>query len=65
MTKAIAEGKAKVTVADVDWLIRLEEFLREEGKAGQQTMVVLEWHGPGDSDDEQDKEGGGPHGEGE
>jgi hypothetical protein len=42
VAKAIAEGKVKVTVADLDRLIRLEEFLREEEKA-EGTKIVLEW----------------------
>jgi hypothetical protein len=33
VAQAIAEGKVKVTVAELDRLIRLEEFLREEQKA--------------------------------
>jgi hypothetical protein len=32
----------KVTMADLDRLIRLEEFLREEEKVGG-TKIVLEW----------------------
>jgi uncharacterized protein YjcR len=31
VAKAIAEGKVKVTMADLDRLVRLEEYLREEG----------------------------------
>ena len=34
VAKAIAEGKVKVTMADLDRLIRLEEYLREEGGLG-------------------------------
>lgn len=52
VAKAIAEGKVKVTVSDLDKIIRLEEFLREEGKAGEQTKVVIEWiehEKPGDT----------------
>ena len=35
VAKAIAEGKVKVTMADLDRLVRLEEYLREE--AGPET----------------------------
>ena len=31
VAKAMAEGKVKVTMADLDRLVRLEEYLREEG----------------------------------
>jgi transposase len=31
VAKAVAEGKVKVTMADLDRLVRLEEYLREEG----------------------------------
>jgi transposase len=31
---AVAEGKVKVTMADLDRLVRLEEYLREEGGPG-------------------------------
>jgi hypothetical protein len=34
VAKAIAEGKVKVTMADLDRLVRLEEYLREEGGPG-------------------------------
>jgi hypothetical protein len=44
VAKAIAEGKAKVTIADLDRLIRLEEFLREDLKGGQ-TKLIVEWVG--------------------
>jgi 3-methyladenine DNA glycosylase AlkD len=43
VAKAIAEGRMKVTMADLDRLVRLEEFLREEEKA-EGTKFVLEWH---------------------
>jgi hypothetical protein len=43
VAKAIAEGRMKVTMADLDRLIRLEEFLRDEEKA-EGTKIVLEWH---------------------
>ena len=31
VAKAVAEGKVKVTMGDLDRLVRLEEYLREEG----------------------------------
>jgi len=34
VAKAIAEGKVKVSMADLDRLVRLEEYLREEGGSG-------------------------------
>jgi hypothetical protein len=43
VAQAIAEGKVKPTMTDLDRLIRLEEFLREEEKVGG-TKIVLEWH---------------------
>ncbi|MGD9402109.1 MAG: hypothetical protein PVF95_07575 [bacterium] len=52
VAKAIAEGKVKMTVSDLDRLIRLEEYLREEVEPRQQKIVVV-W---GDSDDETDDE---------
>jgi hypothetical protein len=42
VAKAIAEGKVKPTISDLDRLIRLEEFLREEQKAEGLT-VILDW----------------------
>jgi transposase len=42
VAKAIAEGKVKPTISDLDRLIRLEEFLREEQKA-EGLKVVLWW----------------------
>ena len=39
VAKAIAEGKVNVTVADLDRLIRLDEFLREDIDG----RVILEW----------------------
>jgi hypothetical protein len=44
VARVIAEGKAKVTVADLDQLIRLEEFLREDLKQGE-TKLIVEWVG--------------------
>ncbi|MFH1220084.1 MAG: hypothetical protein V1694_06480 [Candidatus Eisenbacteria bacterium] len=65
VAKAIAEGKVKPTVSDLDKLIRLEEFLREEGKAGEQTKVVIEWRDYTNPSKEQDEEAGGPETEGQ
>jgi len=42
VAKAIAEGKVKVTLADLDRLVRLEEFLREEDPQ-ERTRFVIEW----------------------
>jgi hypothetical protein len=42
VAKAMAEGKVKPSVSDLDRLIRLEEFLREE-KVGEQTKLIVEW----------------------
>ena len=64
MAKAIAEGKAKVTVADLDRLIRLEEFLREE-KVGEQTKLIVEWHGTRDPREKQNGDEGGSESEGQ
>ena len=52
--QAIAEGKVKATVADLDRLIRLEEFLREEGEK-QQLKVVMCWS-DGDGKESEDQE---------
>ena len=41
VAKAIAEGKVKPTISDLDRLIRLEEFLREEDKKAEGLKVVL------------------------
>jgi hypothetical protein len=42
VAQAIAEGKVKPTMTDLDRLIRLEEFLRDEEKA-EGTKIILEW----------------------
>jgi len=42
VAKAIAEGKVKATLSDLDRLIRLEEFLKDEQKA-EGTKIILEW----------------------
>ena len=60
-----AAGKVKVTVSDLDRLIRLEEFLREEGKAGEQTRTIFEWRDASNPSDEQDKKAGQPETEGQ
>jgi uncharacterized protein YjcR len=56
VAKAIAEGKVKVTVADLDRLIRLEEFLRDDKHmAGTEIVISFEDYGVreevGDGDD--------------
>jgi hypothetical protein len=65
VAKAIAEGKVKPTVSDLDRLIRLEEFLKEERGAGEQTRVIFEWRDASNPSEEQEKEAGGPSTEGE
>jgi hypothetical protein len=42
VAKAIAEGKVKATLSDLDRLIRLEEFLKHEQKA-EGTVLTLEY----------------------
>jgi transposase len=42
VAKAVAEGKVKVTLADLDRLVRLEEFLREEAPE-QPMQVIIQW----------------------
>ena len=56
VAKAIAEGKVKPSVADLDRLIRLEEFLREERVAGEQTKIIFEWRDGGNPSEEEDEE---------
>ncbi|MFH1219381.1 MAG: hypothetical protein V1694_02895 [Candidatus Eisenbacteria bacterium] len=56
----MAEGKVKPSVSDLDRLIRLEEFLREERKAGEPTKLVVEWINHTDPAKKQDGETGGP-----
>ena len=58
MAKAIVEGKVKSAVPDLGKLVRLEEFLREERWAGEQTKLVIEWGDAGGSDEGQDEEAG-------
>ena len=41
VAKAIAEGKVKPTISDLDRLIRLEEFLKEETKS--EGLKVVLW----------------------
>ena len=43
VAQAIAEGKVKVTVADLDRLIRLEEFLQEDLKQSEGVTVIFNW----------------------
>ena len=43
LAQAIAEWKVKVTVADLDRLIRLEEFLREDLKQSDGVTVIFNW----------------------
>ena len=47
VAQAIAEGKVKVSVADLDRLIRLEEFLRQdqESKGMEIVLRVTDEHG--------------------
>ena len=59
VAKAIADGKVKPSVSDLDKLIRLEEFLREERKAGEQTKFIIEWRDASNPSEGQDKEIGG------
>ena len=40
VAQAIAEGKIKVSVADLDRLIRLEEFLREEQESKGMEIIL-------------------------
>ena len=42
VAQAIAEGKVKITVADLDRLIRLEEFLRQEQES-KGMEIILQW----------------------
>ncbi|MFH1219366.1 MAG: hypothetical protein V1694_02820 [Candidatus Eisenbacteria bacterium] len=65
VAKAMAEGKVKPTVSDLDRLIRLEEFLREERKAGEQTKLIVEWIDHTDPATKQDEEAGEPEIEGQ
>jgi hypothetical protein len=55
-----------MTIADLDRLIGLEDFLREEGKVGEQTKITPEWHdAPGPGEEEQGKEADGPENAGQ
>ncbi|MFH1314028.1 MAG: hypothetical protein ABIJ00_12495 [Candidatus Eisenbacteria bacterium] len=42
VAQAIAEGKVKPTITDLDRLIRLEEFLRQEDP-DERPRVIFEW----------------------
>jgi hypothetical protein len=58
VAKAIAEGKVKMTVSDLDRLIRLEEYLTEGpgGPGGMELIVKWTEHGGGDAETEDDSE---------
>jgi hypothetical protein len=43
VARAIAEGRVKPTISDLDRLLRLEEFLREEDKKDGGIQVVFQW----------------------
>ena len=51
VAKAIAEGKVKMTVSDLDRLIRLEEYLREGPGGPGQTEIIVTWTEHGSMDD--------------
>ncbi len=44
---------------------RLEEFLREERVAGEQTKIILEWRDASNPSEDRDKESGEPQTEGQ
>ena len=46
----IAEDRVKATLSDLDRLIRLEEFLKDEQKA-ERTKIILEWADSGKKGD--------------
>jgi hypothetical protein len=56
VAKAIAEGEVKMTVSDLDRLIRLEQYLREGPGGPGKTEIVVTWteHGKGDEDETED-----------
>ena len=64
VAKAMAEGKVKPSVSDLDKLIRLEEFLREERGAGEQPRLIIEWLDHTGPAKKQDREAGEPETEG-
>jgi hypothetical protein len=43
VARAIAEGKVKMTVSDLDRLIRLEEYLREGPGGPGGTELIVTW----------------------
>jgi hypothetical protein len=56
VAKAIAEGEVKMTVADLDRLIRLEQYLKEApGGTGPMELIVT-WteYGKGEEDKTED-----------
>lgn len=57
MAQAIAEGKFKVTGADLRRLIRLEEFLNDEQKEGG-TKITVCWADHDGGTEENDSESG-------
>jgi len=57
VAKAIAEGKVKMTVSDLDRLIRLEEYLTE-GPGGPRPMeIVVTWTEHGSMDEDETENG--------
>jgi transposase len=56
VAKAIAEGKVKMTVSDLDRLIRLEDYLREGPGGPGPTEIIVTWteHGKSDNDETED-----------
>ena len=57
VAKAIAEGKVKMTVSDLDRLIRLEEYLREGPGGPGKTEIIVTWteHGKSDEVESEDR----------
>jgi transposase len=56
VAKAIAEGKVKMTVSDLDRLIRLEEYLREEAQGPVHKRIIVTWKDPKDVDDDENED---------
>jgi transposase len=56
VAKAIAEGKVKMTVSDLDRLIRLEEYLREGPGGSKETKLVVCWTEHGKNDEVETEE---------
>ena len=60
VAKAIAEGKVKMTVSDLDRLIRLEEYLTEGPGGPGGTELIVTWtecDGSGEDKTDSDSEG--------